>query len=137
MISLNFIKLRSYSTDMISRVFLLASLLGKAVFVSELRSMVHMRELGYLAKNEENYRMLLAIVEAMNCIWPKMKTDYPSQMFGYTLPVNGDDIMEILQIGPGPKIKEIQEDLIHDAFANPDLSREECINLIKTRFGIK
>ena len=58
-------------------------------------------------------------------------------MFAYSLPVNGDDIMEILQIGPGPKIKEIQEDLIHDAFANPDLSREECINLIKTRFGNK
>ena len=126
-----------YSTNMIDRVFLLASLLGKAVFVSELRSMVQMRELGYLTKNEDNYRMLLAIVEAMNYIWPKMKTDYPSQMFGYTLPVNGDDIMEILQIGPGPKIKEIQEDLIHDAFVNPDLSREDYINLIKIRFGNK
>lgn len=126
-----------YSTDMIDRVFLLASLLDKAVFVSEFHSTVHMRELGYLAKNEENYRMLLAIVEAMNRIWPKMKTDYPSQMFRYTLPVNGDDIMEILQIGPGPKIKEIQEDLIHDVFVNPGLSREECINLIKIRFGNK
>ena len=125
-----------YSTDMIDRVFLLASLLDKAIFVSEFRSTVHMRELGYLAKNEENYRMLLAIVEAMNRIWPKMKTDYPRQMFGYTLPANGNDIMEILQIDPGPKIKEIQEDLMHDAFVNPELTKDECLNLIMSRYSI-
>lgn len=126
-----------YSSEMTDRVFLIASIIDKAVFASEFHSTVNMREVGYLAKTEENYRMLLAIVEAINCIWPKMKSDYPYQMFGYTLPIDGNDIMDILQIGPGPEIKKIQNDLICDAFVNPNLTREECIELVKARFGNK
>ena len=127
-----------YSSEMIDKVFLYAFLLDKAIFVSEFHSTVNLRELGYLAKTKENYDMLLALVEAIKQrIWDKMKQEPPYNMFGYTLPVNGNDIMDTLGIGPGQKIKAVQEDLLCDAFVNPNLSKEECINLIKIRFGNK
>jgi hypothetical protein len=58
-------------------------------------------------------------------------------MFGYTLPVNGNDIMDTLGIGPGQMIRAVQEDLLCDAFVNPNLSKEECIELIKIRIADK
>jgi hypothetical protein len=82
--------------------------------------------------------MLLALTEAIKQrIWDKMKQDPPHSMFGYTLPVNGNDIMDTLGIGPCQKIKMIQDDLLCDAFVNPNLSKEECIELIKIRFANK
>lgn len=58
--------------------------------------------------------------------------------FDYSaLPVNGNDVMEILGIGPGPKIGKILNDLMNAAFDNPDITREECIHLIKLRFANK
>ena len=127
-----------YSSEMIDKVFLYAFLLDKAIFVSEFHSIVHLRELGYLVKTKENYDMLLALVEAIKQrIWDKMKQEPPYNMFGYTLPVNGNDIMDTLGIGPGQMIRAVQEDLLCDAFVNPNLSKEECIELIKIRFADK
>lgn len=127
-----------YSSETVDKVFLYASLLDKAIFVSEFHSTVDLRELAYLAKTKENYVMLLALTEAIKQrIWDKMKQDPPYNMFGYTLPVNGNDIMDTLGIGPCQKIKMIQDDLLCDAFVNPNLSKEECIELIKIRFAGK
>lgn len=56
------------------------------------------------------------------------------RMFGYKLPVTGDDIMEVLDIGPGPLISEINKRLLNQAFMDPGISRGRCINLLP---GIK
>ena len=56
------------------------------------------------------------------------------RMFGYKLPVTGDDIMEILDIGPGPLISEINKRLLNQAFLDPGISKGRCIQLLP---GIK
>ena len=56
------------------------------------------------------------------------------RMFGYKLPVTGDDIMEVLGIGPGPLISEINKRLLNQAFLDPGISRGRCIQLLP---GIK
>ena len=49
-------------------------------------------------------------------------------MFNYKLPVNGNDIMEVLGIEPSREV-EIAKNLLLDlAYANNSITREECIN---------
>lgn len=55
-------------------------------------------------------------------------------MFGYKLPVTGEDIMNTLGIGPGPIISEINKRLLNQAFMDPGISRGRCIQLLP---GIK
>ena len=52
------------------------------------------------------------------------------KMFGYKLPVTGNDIMETLGIGPGPIIAEINNRLLKKAFMDPNITRERCIQLL-------
>ena len=56
------------------------------------------------------------------------------KMFGYKLPVSGEDIMGTLNIGPGPIISEINKRLLNQAFMDPSISRGRCIQLLS---GIK
>ena len=60
--------------------------------------------------------------------------DAHMSMFGYRLPVTGEDIMETLNIGPGPIISEINRRLLNQAFMDPGISRGRCIQLLP---GIK
>ena len=48
-----------------------------------------------------------------------------SSMFGYCLPLTGDDIMRVKGLKPGPKVKECSEYLMKLAFVNPLSSVEE------------
>lgn len=57
-----------------------------------------------------------------------------SKMFGYKLPINGNDVMEVLNIKGGPIIKTILDELLDYAFYNPDITKEECINYIKEHY---
>ena len=52
------------------------------------------------------------------------------KMFGYKLPVNGNDIMNILKIEPSEIISEINKRLLNHAFRNPDITRDNCIKLL-------
>lgn len=56
------------------------------------------------------------------------------KMFSYKLPVDGNDIMEILKIEPGEIISKINKRLLNHAFINPDITRDECIKILP---GIK
>lgn len=60
--------------------------------------------------------------------------DIHMRMFGYKLPVTGEDIMNTLGIGPGPIISEINKRLLNQAFMDPGISRGRCIQLLP---GIK
>ena len=57
-----------------------------------------------------------------------------SKMFGYKLPVTGEDIISVLGLEPGPIIAEINKRLLNQAFMDPEISKERCIKLLP---GIK
>ena len=50
-----------------------------------------------------------------------------NKMFGYRLPINGNDIMSYLNIDGGKEIKFIMDKLIKQAFNNPDINKEQCL----------
>lgn len=52
-------------------------------------------------------------------------------MENYKLPVNGDDVMEVLGIEPCAKVKECLNWLLKFVFNNPKISREELLRNIK------
>ena len=57
-----------------------------------------------------------------------------NKMFGYKLPINGNDVMEALNIKGGPIIKTILDELLDYAFYDPDITKEECIRYIKEHY---
>ena len=57
-----------------------------------------------------------------------------NKMFGYKLPINGNDVMEVLNIKGGPIIKKILDELLDYAFYDPDITKEECIRYIKEHY---
>ena len=52
-------------------------------------------------------------------------------MFGYKLPVDGNDIMEIKNIEPSAKVKEYMSLLMEQAFINPLISRRDCETILR------
>ena len=52
-------------------------------------------------------------------------------MFGYKLPVDGNDVMEVKGIEPGAKVKTYLTRLLDVAFINPKITRDECVNILK------
>lgn len=48
-------------------------------------------------------------------------------MFNYKLPVNGNDIMEVLGIGPSNEVKIAKNFLLDIAYANNNITKDECI----------
>ena len=52
-------------------------------------------------------------------------------MFGYTLPVNGNDVMEILNINPSKNVKRYLNLLMDIAYANPFITKKECETILK------
>ena len=57
-----------------------------------------------------------------------------SKMFGYKLPINGDDVINELGVEPGPIIKEILKQVMSNAYSNPDIFRESCLKLMKQAY---
>lgn len=58
-----------------------------------------------------------------------------SKMFGYKLPINGDDIIEKLGVEPGPIIKEILKQVTSHAYNDPEISREDCLHLMRMAYN--
>jgi len=48
------------------------------------------------------------------------------------LPIDGNDIMELFNIKPGPKVKELKDKVIDMVCENPDITKEEVIEKLKT-----
>lgn len=127
-----------YSNEMIDKVCLYAVAFVNADFTNRNQSTVNLRQLEYDLGTKEDYEMVYTMLKALSrTMWFKMVPSEEHIMFGYTLPVDGNDVMEILGIAPGPEIGEILTDIRYDAFVNPDITREECIDLIKLRFANK
>lgn len=54
-----------------------------------------------------------------------------TSMENYKLPVNGNDVMEVLGIKPCVKVKECLDWLMKFAFVNPKITKEELLKQIK------
>ena len=65
------------------------------------------------------------------CYSDKM-VENETSMFSYELPVNGDDIMRIKLIQPGPQVKKIKDMLIEHAIKHdPKMDYKKVVNLIR------
>jgi len=104
-----------------------------------------LNKLLYECKTFERFESLMKVIECDNlahkkecCIYDqydelteKVKnSDTYMKMFGYKLPVTGNDIMETLGIGPGPIIAEINNRLLKKAFLDPSITRGRCLQLL-------
>lgn len=95
----------------------------------------------YTCFTKERYIRLCKVIECDNMSHHKdyvIKGQYnyfmkqlDNKMFGYKLPVNGNDIKKCLGIDGGVIIKHILDILIKLSFNNPDISRETCLKQIK------
>lgn len=54
-----------------------------------------------------------------------------SKMFGYKLPITGEDIMSELNISPGRDVKLVLDKMLKRAFVNPEITKESCIKQLK------
>lgn len=61
----------------------------------------------------------------------KEMIDNGQSMFGYKLPVDGNDVMEILNIPPSEKVKRNLDFLMEAAYVNPFITRKECETILK------
>ena len=104
-----------------------------------------LHKLLYECKTFEVFKSLMRVIECDNeahakdcCIHNQYselvaKVEYEgshSKMFGYKLPVTGEDIMSVLGLEPGPVIAEINKRLLNQAFIDPEISKERCIKLL-------
>lgn len=106
-----------------------------------------LRKLQHLCKTEGRFHLLMTLIHADNMAHAEGKC-MPDQvalilarseemkgegsaMFGYKLPLTGNDVMSIKGLKPGPHIKECMDYLMKIAFVNPLQSREEFEKLLK------
>lgn len=97
----------------------------------------NLNKLIYTCKTRERFKRLIKVIECDNLshnplhniygqYWYFMK-HLDSPMFGYKLPIDGNEIMSILDIEPGVEVKMIMDKLVKQAFSNPDINKEQCI----------
>lgn len=58
-------------------------------------------------------------------------TDDGTDMFGYRLPIDGNDVMSIRGIKPGKEVKECLEYALKLAYNNPKITRTELLKYVK------
>lgn len=102
-----------------------------------------LRKLMYKCKTEERFNHLMEVIDADNkshksehCLLLQATrvlevSQTEKRMFGYQLPINGNEVMEVLGIEPGPKVKKYLDHCMKLAFNNPDITKEDCIKEIK------
>lgn len=129
-----------YSNDIIDEVNLYANKAWNVELACSLKLANKVREIAKYCGDDEHFRNLVDVSKAM-CIRKEGKNEACfdflfdveniEMMFGYKLPVNGNDIMEIRGIGPCKEIKTIIGHLLECAFINPKITRDECVEIIK------
>lgn len=147
-LSVDILRSLKYDTDTIKEVrFLIVNHMRtkQAGIEGRLMKDRSLNKLLYECKTKERFMSLMRVIECDNMSHKKehnilgqftglvMRVETSSQhmkMFGYKLPVNGNDIMNILNIRPGEIISEINKRLLKQAFRNPDITREECIKIL-------
>ena len=101
------------------------------------------RKVQYLAKSYDNlFNACTIFVSVMNrkgdiervekiINMTKEMIEKGQAMFGYALPVNGNDVMEILNINPSKNVKRYLNLLMDMAYVNPFITKKECERILK------
>ena len=100
-------------------------------------------KLAHNCKNEYLYKALARVIDCDNNSHKAEHTitgqydyfvsriDDAVKMFNYKLPVNGNDVMDVLKISGGVLVKKVLDRLMVRAYPNPDtLTRESCLKSI-------
>ena len=100
-------------------------------------------KLAYTCKSEYLYKALARVIDCDNNSHKEEHNitgqyDYfvshmneAHKMFNYKLPVNGNDVMDVLNISGGLLVKKVLDALLNRAFPNPDtLTRDSCLKQI-------
>lgn len=103
----------------------------------------HFNKLAYTCKNEYRYKSLARVIDCDNNSHKAEHNitgqydyfvshmDDAVKMFNYKLPIDGNDVMEVLKISGGVLVKKVLERLMNRAYPNPDtLTRESCLKQI-------
>ena len=123
----------------------------KVRFYLEVFDMIHfteftpasVRKVQYLAKSYDNlFNACTIFVSVMNrkgdseraekiLNMTKKMIEKGQAMFGYKLPVDGNDVMEILNINPSKNVKRYLNLLMDMAYVNPFITKKECETILK------
>ena len=137
----NRMKYLKFSNDVIKKV----------CFYLELFDMIHftkftpasIRKVQYLAKSYDNLfnacTIFVSVMKREKDIeraekiinMTKKMIEKGQAMFGYKLPVDGNDVMKILNINPSEKVKRYLNLLMDMAYANPFITKKECETILK------
>lgn len=102
-----------------------------------------LNKLAYVCGTEERYIRLASVIECDNmchradhCVTGQFVAmiaaiPYVERMFGFKLPVNGDDVMQITHCKPCAEIKEVLRRITKTAMGKPDITKSECVQLIR------
>lgn len=100
------------------------------------------REMQYKCVTADRFKEVLLLAASLSDGEAKMieikrrssaMTEDGTAMYGYKLPVSGKDIIQALNLAPGPVIKEYQEYLLNLAFQNPKLTRQKAFDILIAR----
>ena len=137
----NKMKYLKFSNDVIKKVCFYLELFDMILFTNFTPASI--RKVQYLAKSYDNlFNACTIFVSVMNrkgdiervekiINMTKEMIEKGQAMFGYTLPVNGNYVMEILSINPSEKVKRYLNLLMDMAYANPFITKKECETILK------
>ena len=106
-----------------------------------------LRKWQYVCGTEERFRDLMLLIDADNnahalehCMphqvdlilrrTEEMKAE-GSAMFGYKLPITGEEVMQLKGIMPGPEVKDCLDYMLKLAYVNPMRDKEEFVKHLK------
>jgi len=127
-----------YSNDIIKEVNLYATYSWNLELACTLKLAEKVREIARICGDNEHFKNLVSVAFAT-----LLRKNHPEvydfiydvenieMMFGYKLPVNGDDVMDVLNIPPGVEVKKILDKLMEAAYCDPKISKGTCMKLIK------
>ena len=137
----NRMKYLKFSNDVIKKVCFYLEIFDMINFTNFTPASI--RKVQYLAKSYDNlFNACTIFVSVMNrkgdiervekiINMTKEMIEKGQAMFGYTLPVNGNDVMEILNINPSINVKRYLNLLMDMAYANPFITKKECETILK------
>lgn len=137
----NKMKYLKFSNDVIKKVCFYLELFDMILFTNFTPASI--RKVQYLAKSYDNlFNACTIFVSVMNrkgdiervekiLNMTKKMIEKGQAMFGYNLPVDGNDVMEILNINPSKNVKSYLNLLMDKAYANPFITKKECETILK------
>lgn len=133
-----FLKEFKYSNDVINKVNFYAMKAFPLELACKWKLGSKIREIAYECDTIDDFNHIVAIAKSFpklkdgNFVFGFIRNIDIEEMVGYKLPVNGNDIMEIRNIKPGKEVKKILDYLFEEAFKNPKITRDECVEIIKS-----